>query len=251
MSFFINLARIFTFTLNVFKGVFRSPFEWRELLNQCYWVGNKTVWILGFISMITGFLFAKGSGPALERLGEESLLPGIVGIGIIRSFGPLITALISAGKLGSVIGADLSSLNISGPTDGIDASGTNSFQYVVVTRVLAVAFMLPLLVIYSDLICLLGGFLFVNFSSETNISLYFLEIFDNVTITDLVITLIKPFFFGLGIGLVSTYSGYYSSRDSSGIGKAATASVVYSMVTMFILDFISIQIVQFINQFNE
>ncbi len=250
VSLLSKLAHIYTFIIRVFKGSFRAPFAWREFFNHCYWAGNSTVWTLGFVSVITGFLFAKASEPALERFGEEALLPGIIGIGIIRSLGPLITALICAGKLGATIGSDLGSIDSIRSTNPDDTIDNNSFHYVVITRVLAVALMLPVLVILSDLICLLGGFLFVNFTSDTNISLYFLEVFDNITITDLITALIKPFFFGLGIGTVSTYSGYYSSGDSR-IGKAATTSVVYSMVTMFIIDFIFIQVVQFINQLSE
>lgn len=247
---FLETARIFKFTRSVLLEALIPPYEWKGILRQCYIMGVKTLFLIGFVSIIAGYVFAKQSLPSLQSFGAESWLPSMVAIGIIRSLGPLITALVCAGKLGSSIGAELSSMNVTEQIDAMDVSGIAPFRYLVVTRVVAVACMLPILVAYSDAIGLFGAFILANKISETSLSLYFMQVFDRLSIEDLLTTLIKPVFFGLSIGLISTYAGYYSRKATVGVGKAANTAVVVSMITVFIIDFISLQVIQFIRNIH-
>ncbi len=244
-------AQIFRFSKNVIVEGLIPPYEWAGILRQCYVVGVKTVFLIGFVSVIAGYVFAKQSLPSLQSFGAESWLPAMVAIGIIRSLGPLITALVCAGKLGSSIGAELSSMNVTEQIDAMDVSGISPFRYLVVTRVAAVTMMLPVLVFYADAIGLFGAFFLANKVSETSLSLYFLQVFNRLSLEDLFTSLIKPIFFGLAIGLISTYSGYFSKRATVGVGKAANTSVVVSMITVFVIDFVSIQVIQFFRNINE
>jgi len=248
---FVQIAKVFIFVKNVVWESLLPPYEWKEILKQCYVVGVKTIFLIGFIALVAGYVFAKQSLPSLQSFGAESWLPSLVAIGIIRSLGPLITALVCAGKLGSSIGAELSSMNVTEQIDSMDVSGISPFRYLVVTRVIAVTLMLPVLVAYADAIGLFGAFLLANKISETSLALYFNQVFNRLSFEDLATTLIKPFFFGLSIGLISTYQGYFSKRATVGVGKAANSSVVVSMITIFIIDFTSIQVIQFFRNLNE
>jgi phospholipid/cholesterol/gamma-HCH transport system permease protein len=248
---FIQLSSIFQFVKSVLWQSLTPPYEWKEILKQCYATGVKTIFLIGFVSIVAGYVFAKQSLPSLQSFGAESWLPSLVAIGIIRSLGPLITALVCAGKLGSGIGAELGSMNVTEQIDAMDVSGISPFRFLVVTRVVAVTLMLPVLVAYADAIGLFGAFLLANSISATSLTLYFDQVFNRLSFEDLFTTVIKPFFFGLSIGLISTYAGYNSKRATVGVGKAANSSVVVSMITIFVIDFISIQVLQFFRNLNE
>lgn len=241
-AFLIRVAKIYRFAVRLFRELFSRPFELEETLNQCYLQGNRTVVLIGFTSFLAGIVFTRQSRPSLVDFGAESWLPSLVSLAIVRGLGPLITALICAGKLGSNMGAELGSMKATEQIDAMEASGTNPFKYLVVTRVMATTLMLPVLVVYADVIALFGSFLAVNYYSQTTMSLFFSQAFESLSFLDIFSSVIKPVFFGFAIGFISTYAGYNSSRATVGVGKAANQSVVISMVCVFIIDFIAIQI---------
>ena len=245
-GFLITLARIYTFVGRVFRKTVVPPYESREILKQCYQIGFKTFALVGFTAFIAGIVFTRQSRPSLVEFGAESWLPSLVSIAIVRSLGPLITALICAGKVGSNIGAELGSMNVSEQIDAMEVSGTDPFRYLVVTRVVASSIMVPVLVIYADALALFGSFLATAFFSQTNLSLYFFQAFDSLTFLDIISSVVKGFLYGLAIGLVSCFCGYYSGRGTVGVGRAANISVVTSMFMVFILDLISLQFIEFL-----
>ena len=175
-------------------------------------------------------------------------MPSLVSVAIVRSLGPLVAALIASGKLGSSIGAELGAMNVSEQIDAMDVSGTNPFKYLVVTRVVATSLVLPILVMYADAFALAGAFVAVNLYSSTSLELYLFQVFDALAYDDVLTSLIKPVFFGLAIGMVSTYFGYYPERATTGVGQAATSSVVVSMVFIFIIDFM---VLHFLSLFSS
>ncbi|MEX2233959.1 MAG: ABC transporter permease [Cyclobacteriaceae bacterium] len=246
-NFLLRVAAIFRFILKVLKDFFRPPYEWREILRQCFEVGNKSLFLIGFTAFIAGMVFTKQSRPSLASFGAESWLPSLVSQAVVRSLGPLITGLICAGKLGSNIGAELGSMQVSEQIDAMEVSGTRPFSFLVVTRITATTVMLPILVIFADIIALLGSYLTVNFINKTSFQLYFYEVSTNITYLDIFSSLIKSAFFGFAIGLVGCYAGYHSDKGTTGVGKAANSAVVISMILIFVIDLISLQ---FINLFR-
>ncbi|HEY3401799.1 MAG TPA: ABC transporter permease [Ohtaekwangia sp.] len=226
---------------------FFSSFEARELIRQCYTVGYRSFFLIGFTAFVAGVVFTKQSRPSLASFGAESWLPSLVSQAVIRSLGPLITGLICAGKLGSNIGAELGSMRVSEQIDAMEVSGTRPFSYLVVTRVLATTLMLPLLVVYADIIALLGSFTMVNMINNSSITLFFNEAIASITYLDVFSSIIKSAFFGLAIGVVACYAGYHSHGGTAGVGKAANTSVVVSMIFIFVIDLVSLQ---FINLFR-
>ncbi len=245
--FFLMIARIAKFVSNVIVSAFSKPFEFAEVRKQIFLLGTNSVLMICFTSLIVGFVFTKQSIAPLVDLGGESFVPGLVAIAIIRSLGSLLVALIASGKIGANIGAELSAMRVTEQIDAMEVSGTKPFSYLVATRVIATALAMPVLVMYSDLLSLLGGFIAVNIYSETSLSLFFTQVLESLMMKDVVIPFIKPVFFGLAIGMVSSYNGYYSERATTGVGKAATSSVVISMVFIFIIDFLFLQILTLIS----
>ena len=246
-SFLIRVADIYRFILKVLKEFFIPPYEWREIMRQCYQVGNRSLFLIGFTAFIAGVVFTKQSRPSLASFGAESWLPSLVSQAVVRSLGPLITGLICAGKLGSNIGAELGSMQVSEQIDAMEVSGTRPFSFLVVSRITATTLMLPILVVFADVIALLGSYMTVNLINKTSFQLFFYEVSVNVTYLDIFSSLIKSAFFGFAIGLVGSYAGYHSGKGTTGVGKAANAPVVISMILIFVIDLISLQ---FINLFR-
>lgn len=246
-KFLLRVADIYQFTGRVIKGLFTPPFEGKEILRQCFEVGNRSLFLIGFTAFIAGVVFTKQSRPSLASFGAESWLPSLVSQAVVRSLGPLITGLICAGKLGSNIGAELGSMQVSEQIDAMEVSGTRPFSFLVVSRITATTLMLPILVVFADVIALFGSYLTVNLFNKTSFQLYFYEVAVNVTYLDVFSSLIKSAFFGFAIGLVGSYAGYHSESGTTGVGKAANSAVVISMILIFVIDLISLQ---FINLFR-
>ncbi|CAN5443626.1 ABC transporter permease [soil metagenome] len=246
-KFLLGCEDIFRFAQKIFKQIFRSPFEWREILKQCFAVGNRSFFLVSFTAFLAGIVFTRQSRPSLSSFGAESWLPSLVSQAVIRSLGPLITGLICAGKLGSNIGAELASMKVTEQIDAMEVSGTRPFSYLVVSRVVATTLMLPILVVFADMIALMGSYLTVNFINNTGFRLYFNEVISHINYLDIFSSMIKALLFGFAIGFVSAYAGYNSENGTTGVGKAANTAVVISMLFIFIIDLITLQ---FINLFR-
>jgi phospholipid/cholesterol/gamma-HCH transport system permease protein len=228
------------FTGRFFRETFKRPFEWKEFLRQCYNMGNQSLLLVGVTGFIIGLVFTLQSRPTLQQFGAVSWIPSMVGISIIREIGPIITALICAGKIGSGIGAELGSMRVTEQIDAMEVSGTNPFKYLVVTRILATTIMLPILIFFGDAIAIYGSFLVENIKGGVSFLLYFNEVFKHLEFGDLIPATIKSFFFGFAIGLVGCFKGYNCKKGTVGVGLAANSAVVYTSMLLFIIDFIAV-----------
>jgi phospholipid/cholesterol/gamma-HCH transport system permease protein len=228
------------FTIRFFKEVFKPPYEFKEFLKQCYNMGNRSLLLVSVTGFIIGLVFTLQSRPTLLQFGAVSWMPSMVSISIIREMGPIITALICAGRIGSGIGAELGSMRVTEQIDAMEVSGTNPFKFLIVTRILATTFMLPILVFFGDTIAIFGSALVENIKGNVSFLLYFNQVFNSLVFSDLIPTTIKTFFFGFAIGLVGCFKGYYCEKGTAGVGLAANSAVVYSSMLLFIIDFIAV-----------
>jgi len=241
-KFFMEVSSLTRFTLHFFKEVFKPPYEFNELLKQSYVIGYRSLPLVGITGFIIGLVLTIQSRPTLAKFGASSWLPAMVAVSLFREIGPAVTALIFAGKVGSGVGAELASMNVTEQIDAMQVSGTNPFKYLVVTRVVAATLMLPLLVVLADTIGLLGSFLAVNLKGDVSVQLFFTQIFQSLEFGDLIPAFIKTFFFGFAIGLIGCYKGYNSHEGTEGVGKAANSAVVFGSLMVFIIDMIAVQI---------
>src|ERR1700749_1152008 len=155
--FFHNAGDLTAFMALFFKEVVKPPYEWREILYQCYLVGYKSTFLIGLTAFIMGVVLTIQPRPSMAAFGAISLIPGMVSVSVVREIGPVITAIICCGKVGSRMGAELGSMRVTEQIDAMEVSAINPFHYLVVTRTIATTLMIPLLAIFADLIALVGG----------------------------------------------------------------------------------------------
>lgn len=241
INFFTEVTLLTRFVIKFFKELFLPPYELNELLKQCYIIGCKSLPLVGITGFIMGLVLTIQSRPTLEAFGAESWLPAMVAVSVIREIGPVITALICAGKVGSGIGAELASMRVTEQIDAMEVSGINPFKYIVITRIVATTLMVPVLVIFSDVISLSGSFLAVNINGDVSLNLFFAQVFEKLSFVDVLPSVIKTFFFGFAIGLISSFKGYNSDKGTEGVGLSANSSVVISSLLIFIIDMIAVQ----------
>lgn len=238
--FFIEIGDFTYFTKRFFQEVFTKPFEYKELLRQCYNIGNKSLFLVSVTAFIIGLVITLQTRPTLQEFGAESWMPSMVSISIIREIGPVIIALTFAGRIASGIGAELGSMRVTEQIDAMEVSGTNPFKYLVVTRVVAATLMLPILVIIGDAIALYGSYIIENLKGDVSLTLYFTKAINALSYTDIIPATIKTFFFGFAIGLVGCYKGFNCDKGTVGVGMAANSAVVFASMLLFILDFIAV-----------
>lgn len=238
----VETGGIARFAGRFFREGFRPRYELQELLHQCYVVGYQSLPMVGITGFIMGIVLTLQSRPTMAKFGAESWIPTMVGLTIIREMGPIITALIFAGKIGSSIGAELGSMRVTEQIDAMEVSGTNPFKYLVFTRVLATTLMLPILTILADVIGLFASYLGINIRGVTTLALFFNNIFSSLTFGDVLPAVIKTIFFGFAVGIIGCYKGYFSDKGTEGVGQAANSAVVVASLTIFILDLLAVQI---------
>ncbi|HEU5165667.1 MAG TPA: ABC transporter permease [Chitinophagaceae bacterium] len=241
-NFLTEMANIFLFITRTVKETFSRDFEFREFLNQCFQIGNKSLPLVSITGVIMGVVLTIQSRPVLLDFGAVSLLPGMVTISIIREMGPVIIGLICAGKIGSGIAAELGSMKVSEQIDAMEVSSTNPYRYLIVTRVLAATVMIPILILYADAVGILGSWAGANIKGDVSFILFFSQAFGPVEFIDFLPAVVKSFFFGAVIGIVGCYKGYSAGRGTESVGIAANSAVVLASLLVIIVDMIAVQI---------
>jgi phospholipid/cholesterol/gamma-HCH transport system permease protein len=239
-----NLAR---FTARFFREAFRPRYEISELIRQCFIIGYKSLSLVGLTAFIMGLVLTMQLRPSMVHYGVEAKIPAMVCIAIIREIGPVITALIFAGKIGSSIGAELGSMRVTEQIDAMEVSGTNPFKYLVVTRTLAATLMLPVLVVLADAISPVRIVFGRQYLLEMlSLRLFIAQVIDNLAYYDAIPAFVKTFFFGFAVGIVGCFKGYYSTKGTEGVGRSANSAVVMASVVIFILDLLAVQVTELI-----
>ena len=241
-TFLTEFADVILFMTRMTKETFSRNFEFKEFLHQCFQIGYKTLPLISVTGAIMGLVLTLQSRPVLVDFGAVSMLPGMVAVSLIREMGPVITALICAGKIGSGMGAELGSMKVTEQIDAMEVSSTNPMKFLVVTRVLAATLMIPLLVLYADGFGILGSWAGANIKGDVTLSLFFAQAFSSIWFIDLIPAIIKTFFFGAVIGIVGCYKGYNAGRGTESVGIAANSAVVLASLLVLIVDMVAVQI---------
>ncbi len=241
-TFFSDLYNATKFVLRFFKEVLRPPYEGKEIIRQCYEIGYNSLPLISLTGFITGLVFTKQSRPSLADFGATSWLPSLVAIAIIKALAPLVTALIAAGKVGSNIGAEIGSMKVTEQIDAMEVSAINPFKFLVVSRVLATTFMIPVLTFYTGGVAMLGAYINVHSNEMTSFVSFFEQAFQKISFLDIFASLTKAIAYGFTIGIVGCYKGYYATSGTEGVGKAANSSVVISMFLIFVEEILIVQV---------
>ena len=239
---FEEIGNQIIFMTRFVRNIFRMGFEWNELLRQCYIIGYRSIFLVGITGIVLGFVLTLQSVPTMKEFGAVSYVPSMVAISVIREIGPVVIALICAGKIASGIGAELGSMKVTEQIDALEVSGANPIQYLVVTRIFACTLMIPLLTLMADALALGGGFLGSNLGAHFSGTLYYNKAFSSLEFTDLVPSVIKSVFFGFAIGFVGCYKGYNSQGGTESVGQAANTAVVNASLWIIVLDGIAVEL---------
>ncbi|MFT3793274.1 MlaE family ABC transporter permease [Flavobacterium sp.] len=240
--FLIALADVFLFIAQVFRNTFARGFEFREFFKQCFQIGNKSLGLISITGLIIGLVLTIQSRPVLIDFGAVNMLPSMVTISLLREMGPVITALICAGKIGSSMGAELGSMRVTEQIDAMEVSSTNPIKFLVVPRVLACTLMIPLLTLYADALGIFGGWMAANIKGDISAVLFMTQAFRDVEFIDFIPAFIKSFFFGMVISLVGCYKGYNAKNGTESVGVAANTAVVTASLLVIFVDLIAVQI---------
>ncbi len=248
-QYFTGVQSAYSFTALFFKEAFKRPFHFREVVRQSFEVGLKSLPLITLTGFIVGVVFTKQSRPSLEDFGAASWLPSLIGIAIVRALGPLVTALICAGKVGSSIGAELGSMKVTEQIDAMEVSAINPFKYLVVSRVLATTITIPILSLYCSFVGLLGSFVNVHAEETTSFITFYQSAFSSISFLDIYTSVVKAIIYGFTIGIVGAYKGFNASQGTRGVGKAANQAVVLSMFLIFLEELVIVQVANWIRYF--
>jgi phospholipid/cholesterol/gamma-HCH transport system permease protein len=239
---FETVAGLTSFSLEFFKEVFLPPYEFAEIKKHIDDLGIKTLPIVTVMGFIIGLVLAMQSQPVLQRFGAESFLPSMVALSVVRELGPVLTALIFAGRVSSGIGAELSSMRVTEQIDAMEVSAVHPYRFLVVTRILACSVILPILTIYVNFLAILGGFIAIFLSQGMSFKLYVDAVFRSLQFSDLIPGLIKTVIFGFIVGAVGAYKGYNATNGTVGVGRASTSAVVMASLLILLTDMVLVRL---------
>ncbi|MFA4889669.1 MAG: ABC transporter permease [Candidatus Omnitrophota bacterium] len=233
LSFLGGLTNL---VLQTFYWVFIPPFKRERFFEQAKKAGSDSLPIVSLLALFIGIIFALQTAVFMQRMGSEIYIASIVALSLVRELGPVITALVVAGRVGAAIAAEIGSMQVTEQIDALEAFATNPVKYLVVPRFLALVVMLPILTLYADIIGILGGYLICVYKLGISSSMYLQVTFDALLYKDLFSGLLKSLFFGMIIAFVSCYEGFNVEGGAEGVGKATTRAVVASFILIIAAD---------------
>ncbi len=241
-NFFATITGLTIFNIELMKQIFLPPYEIREIKKHMDELGVKTFPIVSVTGLVIGLVLTMQSQPVLQRFGATDFLPAMVSLSVIRELGPVITALIFAGRVSSGIGAELGSMRVTEQIDAMEVSAINPFKFLVVTRVIATTMILPILTIYVNFIAIIGGYIAVIITENMSLLYYSNSVIEAIQFGDLIPAIGKTFVFGYIVGLVGSYKGFTTVGGTEGVGRASTTSVVVSSLLILVFDTVLVKI---------
>jgi phospholipid/cholesterol/gamma-HCH transport system permease protein len=234
------------FGLRALPSALRRPFHFEETLRQIYETGYRSVPLIAAAGFAVGAVMSMHTRASLEAFGAESLIPTGLGLALIKETGPLVTALLFAGRVGAGIGAELGAMRVTEQIDALESLAVDSFKHLVVTRVLACMFVLPLLTTVMNFTGIFGGFVAEFYESGMSLQLYYDRAFLLIEFNDYVPATMKTVLFGFIISSVACYQGYFTTGGTEGVGQASTRSVVVSSILVILTNVVVVKLIFFL-----
>lgn len=217
---------------------FKKPFSVKNLIYQMVTIGFGSIPVALITALTVGMVLALQFGHIMEaKLGSAQFLGGVVGLSFVRELGPVLTALMVTGRIGSGIAAELGTMKVTEQIDALVTLSTNPVQYLAVPRLIASLSMFPALTIFSNIVGLIGGGMVVVLMFDQNVNLFMSNVTTYVDLNDVMMGLIKSFVFGGLMAIISCYQGFQTFGGAEGVGKSTTKAVVYSSLTIIISDY--------------
>jgi phospholipid/cholesterol/gamma-HCH transport system permease protein len=236
MAFLYFMGGLARLTQETVYWIFIPPYKKERIFEQAKRAGLDSLPIVSLIGLFIGMIMAFQTAYLMQRLGSEIYIASIVALSLIRELGPVITALVVAGRVGAAIAAEIGSMQVTEQIDALETMATNPIKYLVVPRFLALTLMLPLLTLYADIIGIFGGYMICVFKLGIPGSLYMNITYESLMYKDLFTGLAKTVFFGMIISLVSCYQGFNVEGGAVGVGKATMRAVVSTFILILAAD---------------
>lgn len=240
----IDLQEISYLIARTFISLFTKPRYYSETIKRMDIIGVGSLPIILLTGFFTGGVLTLQSYKSLAYYGVQSQIGQLVAFTLIRELGPVLTALMVAGRIGSAISAELGSMIVSQQIDAMRAFGTDPVRKLVLPRIIALIFMLPLLTVAADVAGITGGGVVASYMFGLDHNVYISSVRTGITIEDIIGGLTKPLFFGLIIGFVSCYKGLSTKGGTAGVGTSTTSAVVISSIVVIIFDFFLSRVLQ-------
>jgi phospholipid/cholesterol/gamma-HCH transport system permease protein len=237
IRFLEEAGRIMILFAQTLGWIFRPPLQGREILKQMEEVGVRSFPVVVITAGFTGMVLALQSFTGFKRFGAETMVGTVVALSMMRELGPVLTGLMVSGRMGSAMAAELGTMRVTEQIDALYTLATNPIKYLIVPRFLATVIMLPILVIFADVVGILGGYLVSVQILGTNPTLYFRRTWNFLELEDLYIGLLKAVFFGMILATISCYQGFSTQGGAEGVGRATTKAVVFSSLTILISNY--------------
>ncbi|HXT00696.1 MAG TPA: ABC transporter permease [Elusimicrobiota bacterium] len=223
---------------STFQWMFRGKIEWRQTLIQMARIGVESLPVTAMTSFFTGMVLALQTGASSKHFFNVPLFVGtVVSFSIVMELGPVMTAIVVAGRAGAAIAAELGTMKVTEQIDALYTLGTDPVRYLVIPRLLAFLVVLPLLTVISDFTGIVGGLFVARVKYDIPTTVYWHDIIDNMEIRHFVHGFLKTFIFAFVVSMVSSYKGVTTRGGAEGVGKSTTAAVVMSMVLVLVLDY--------------
>jgi phospholipid/cholesterol/gamma-HCH transport system permease protein len=219
------------------RGAFSRPFYFHDVVEQLESIGVGSLTVVLLTGLFTGAVLALQSGLTLDQFGARPVVGRLVSASMVKELGPVLTALMLAGRVGSGIAAELGSMVVTDQINALRALGTDPIRKLVVPRVIAGVVMAPILTIISDFMGIFGGSVIAIQQLQVPSSVYWKSITDGLYVQDAWMGLVKPFFLGFAIVSIGCHVGLRTKGGTQGVGRATTNAVVAASVVVLVLDF--------------
>ena len=225
------------FVSDILVWTFKPPFRVKQFFLQFEFVGVKSGWIIALTAFFTGAVFALQSGKVFALFNMEIMVGATVGLSLTREMAPVFAALMVTARACSAMAAELGPMRVTEQIDAMTTRAVEPIQYLVVPRVWAATFMMPLLTMMFNVVGLIGAYCVGVYLLAIPEGPFMTRLYDHVDADDVFGGLVKAAFFGFAIAAISCFQGYSARGGAAGVGKATTRSVVISAVTILILDY--------------
>lgn len=219
------------------RGAVSRPFYAHDLIEQLDLIGLGSLTVVLLTGFFTGAVLALQSGMTMDQFGARPYVGRLISASMIKELGPVLTALMLAGRVGSGIAAELGSMVVTEQVSALRALGTDPIRKLVVPRVLAGFIMCPILTVVANGVGLLGGWLIAVTQLRVASSVYWQAVVEGLYLEDIWMGLIKPFFLGFIIVTIGCHVGLRTTGGTQGVGRATTNAVVAASVTVLVVDF--------------
>lgn len=220
----------------LFQG-FTTWARWNVLAPQFYQIGTRSIPVMMVVGAFVGMVLAVETYSEFAAIGQEMRLGGIINISVVKQIGPVLAAIMLAGRIGGSVSAELGTMRVTEQLDALRVMGTDPMAYLVIPRIVACVVMIPILTVVSDLLGIWGGYFVTVRGFGVNANSYWEFSSRYVGVYDVMTGLIKSLFFGLAISLISCYKGFYCRSGAAGVGRAATDAFVTSFLAIIVSNF--------------